>query len=115
MGTVIAFLLTILIFGLLFILGILLFAYSKIMQIYYKLRGKKEYDPFHAFNGMFGENGNSMGGESSRTTYADSTQNQSSAHSTTESQHGGKRIFTEGEGEYVDFEIIDKDTSSTTK
>lgn len=102
MGSILAFILILLLVFLFFLLGIFIFAYTKIMQLWYKLTGKKPNNPFGAFTGSFGGN-YSAGGNSSGTN--SNTQYNNSSNSTKQS---GQRIFAENEGEYVDFEIVDE-------
>lgn len=87
------------------ILVIGIVAYAKLMSIWHKLTGKQPSNdgPHFTFTSSFGSRGRQSTGN--QETDQRSQQTTSQQHS---SQYGPtKKIFSDNEGEYVDFEVVD--------
>jgi hypothetical protein len=87
-----------LLFVLVPLLVVSLFAYTKLRNLWYKLTGRPQPDPFRGFNGGF----------NTHTQQQDARQNAKQHTSQSNSSNSnGKKIFSADEGEYVDFEVVD--------
>ena len=93
-------LLLLLLFVLVPLLFIGLVAYTKFRNLWCKLTGRPQTNPFGGFNGSFNTH------SSSRENTTQSQQQQAS-QSGSSSSNNGKKIFSADEGEYVDFEVVD--------
>ena len=104
-------LIVILLLLLLIILVPLLFigvvAYAKLRNLWYKLTGRPQPNPFNGFNAGFNTH------SSSRSNATQEHQQQTSRSGS--SNNNDKKIFSADEGEYVDFEVVDQPTQALPK
>lgn len=87
---------------LLFLLGLGIFAYAKLAGLWYRLTGRQ---PQNHFRSTWSTGTDSTGGSYHSTNANRQSTNQSSNGNSQSST--GKKIFSDNEGEYVDFEVID--------
>ncbi len=83
------------------VLVISLVAYTKLRNLWYKLTGRPQPNPFSGFSGGF----NSQSQQSTNNNSRQSSQQHTSQ--STSANNNGKKIFSANEGEYVDFEMVD--------
>lgn len=112
MGALIFFLLLPILILLILILFFGIFAYAKIMKMWYQLTGRKQKNgSFFHFNTGSGASWNNMnGGQDFRNNGTQSGQSRSngtSQHTTSQAPNGQKKIFSKDDGEYVDFEMVE--------
>lgn len=112
MGALISFLLLPILVVLILILFFGIFAYAKIMKMWYQLTGRKPKNgSFFHFNTGSGSSWYTTNGNPNyRNDNAQIGQNQSnnaSQQASSKAPNGQKKIFSKDEGEYVDFEMVE--------
>lgn len=112
MGALISFLLLPILVILILILIFGIFAYAKIMKMWYQLTGRKPKNgSFFHFNTGSGSSWYATNGNQDfHNSNAQSGRNQSnnaSQQTTSKAPGGQKKIFSKDEGEYVDFEMVE--------
>ena len=84
------------------VLVISLVAYTKLRNLWYKLTGRPQPNPFSGFSGGF----NSQSQQQSTNNNSRQSSQQHTSQSTS-ANNNGKLLFSANEGEYVDFEMVD--------